>query len=108
MVKATTTATKLKQLKEEDDSIKNKSKLENMLRRTNRYVRGSSPIINIHHGHSGFRRSPPPFFSLQMELKKLLSQYSSVAKEMKKNNNGLLDDLKRNVQQYERIQKKVK
>lgn len=43
-----------------------------------------------------------------MELKKLLSQYSSVAKQMKKNNNSLLDDLKHNVQQYERIQKKVK
>lgn len=43
-----------------------------------------------------------------MELKKLLSQYSSAAKEMRRKNSSLLTDFKRNVQQYERIQKKVK
>lgn len=43
-----------------------------------------------------------------MELKKILSQYSSVAKKMKKKNDHLLEDLKRNVQQYDRLQKKVK
>lgn len=48
------------------------------------------------------------FFSLQTEIKKLMSQFSSQEKQFKKKNHDLLEDYKRNIQQYESLQSKIK
>uniref|UniRef100_A0A3Q3WWG5 Dynein regulatory complex protein 1/2 N-terminal domain-containing protein n=1 Tax=Mola mola TaxID=94237 RepID=A0A3Q3WWG5_MOLML len=47
-------------------------------------------------------------FSLQADIRNLLSQYSRQDAQFKRKNRYLLEDYKRSVLQYERIQKKIK
>lgn len=45
---------------------------------------------------------------MEAELRNLLAQYSSQEKQFKDRSQFLSDDYKRNIQQYERIQKQIK
>ncbi|XP_044025293.1 dynein regulatory complex protein 1 isoform X2 [Siniperca chuatsi] len=79
--KATSMIIKLKQIKQKDEVAVQKFSLAHMKTR---------------------------IMSLQTEMKSLMTKYTSQEKQFTKRSQYLSEDYKRNIQQYERIQKKIK